>query len=234
VTSGSINWGPVWSPGSERIAYGSVRGGPSQVYQRGLTGALQETSIWKSAEFVGPTGWLPDGKAIVLLDATHYRVGVLALNPSSSPTWVSNTAFVEGDGRVSPDGQWLAYTSNESGTWDVYVKAFPSLDQKWRVSPAGGSGPTWRSDSAELYYIDRDQHLMAVKVRRAPTPLEGPPTRLFALPVVPTPPGIDPRLMYAPTSSGDRFLVNSAVEAGSQLPLTIVSNILERLRDRTR
>lgn len=230
VTSGSLNWGPVWSPDGGQLAYGALRGGPSQTMVQGMNGGPKETSVWRSGEFVGPTGWLPDGRSMVLLDNSNYRVGILPLGPASTVRWVANDSFVNGDGRVSPDGRWLAYTSNESGTWDVYLRSFPAMDSKWRVSPAGGSGPLWRRDSAELYYIDPDQHLVAASVSSTAPPINGQPARLFALPIVPTPPGIDPRLMYAATARGDRFLVNTSTEAGSVLPLTVVLNLSASLR----
>lgn len=229
LTSGSLNWGPVWSPDGQRVAYGSTREGPSHVWLRGLS-ASGESRAWASRDFTGPTGWMPNGSGLVLLDATHYRVGLLQLASGAAPRWISEPGFVEGDGRPSPDGRWLAYTSNESGSWDVYLKPLPSLDRKWRVSRAGGSGPAWRPDSSELYFVDPEQRLMAVPIQRGGVPVGTAPAPLFSLPVVPTPPGIDPRQLYAPTRRGDRFLVNQTVEQGNSPPITIVLNLTERLR----
>jgi Tol biopolymer transport system component len=82
---------------------------------------------------------------------------------------------------LSTDGRWLAYTSNESGTWDVYVQPFPALDRKWRVSPDGGSRPAWRRDGRELFYTAPDQRLMAISITTSPSFTAGAPVALFPL-----------------------------------------------------
>lgn len=88
----------------------------------------------------------------------------------------------------------------------------------------------WRRDSAELYFQDTDQYLMSVPVLRGAVPVQEAPARLFALPIVPAPAGIDPRLHYAPTPRGDRFLINETVDHGRHQPITIVLNQLSELR----
>jgi hypothetical protein len=133
------------------------------------------------------------------------------------------SSFNEGDGRWSPDGRWLAYTSNESGTWDVYVQPFPALDRKWRISPDGGSQPKWRADGKELYYVGPDQRLMAVPVTADAEFRAGVPAALFQLRMLPFPP-TQPRQQYAASGSGERFLVNSFVEPAVPSPVTIVLN----------
>src|SRR5262249_48921758 len=121
---------------------------------------------------------------------------------------VEELEFAEADGRLSPNGRWLAYPSNESGSWDVYVQPFPSVDRKWRISPDGGSRPRWRSDGKELFYVGPDQKLMAVAVTDEGSFAAGTPTPLFQLRLIPVPP-TQPRQQYAVTEKGDRFLVNT-------------------------
>jgi hypothetical protein len=133
------------------------------------------------------------------------------------------SSFYEGHGRWSPDGKWLAYTSNESGVWDVYVQPFPALDRKWRISPDGGSQPQWRADGKELYYVGPDQRLMAVSVTADSGFDAGMPTALFELRMIPFPP-TQPRQQYAVSGNGDRFLVNTFVEPSVPPPVTIILN----------
>ena len=148
---------------------------------------------------------------------------MLPLTGGRTPTLVAGAEFVEGDGRLSPNGRWLAYTSNESGSWDVYVQAFPSLDRKWRISPDGGSRPTWRRDGKELFYIGPDQKLMTAPVTGDSQFVAGTPTPLFQVRMIPFPP-TQSRQQYAVTAHGDRFLVNTVVEPAAPSPITVVLN----------
>jgi len=154
---------------------------------------------------------------------SKYKVGVLPLTGDRKPRLLLQTELIEGDGRLSPNGRWLAYTSNESGTWDVYVQPFPSLDRKWRVSPDGGSRPTWRRDGKELFYVGSDQKLMAVPVTADASFAASTPTALFQLRTISLPP-TQPRRQYAVTATGDRFLVNTVVEPATLSPVTVVLN----------
>jgi hypothetical protein len=118
------------------------------------------------------------------------------------------TEFDENYGRISPDGQWVAYTSDESGQDEVYVVPFPEPGGKWQVSPAGGTMPRWRGDGRELFYMAPDSTLMAVPVdRTSPAFQPGQATRLFHA-AVPSLIGYN----YAVIADGQRFLVNVSAE----------------------
>lgn len=224
ITSGSANWGPVWSPDGRRIAFGSLRNGPSSLYERPVMGAGAERLLLGDADyFIGATDWSSDGRSILIQDLTRFKLGILPLEGEPTLKPLLQSSFDEGDGRWSPDGRWLAYTSNESGVWDVYVQPFPALDRKWRISPDGGSQPKWRADGKELYYVGPDQRLMAVPVTADSGFRAGVPTALFPLRMVPFPP-TQPRQQYAVAANGDRFLVNTFVEPLVPPPVTIVLN----------
>ena len=137
------------------------------------------------------------------------------------------TTSNETQGRFSPDGHWIAYTSDESGTSQIYVQSFPVGAPKVQVSTAGGTQPRWRRDGKEIFYLAADSKLMAVAVQTAPKFEAGAPKALF-----------DPRIArgvtasfaafgYDVTADGKRFLVNSistTPESSASPPITVVVN----------
>jgi eukaryotic-like serine/threonine-protein kinase len=226
------DWGPVWSRDGARIAFGSLRAGPSSLYMKESSGRKAEELLVKSsAEFFGVSDWSPDGKLVVFQSIQNFKVGVLPVAGERLPKFVSQTEFLEADGRLSPDGRWLAYTSNESGAWDVYVQAFPSFDRKWRVSPDGGWRPRWRADGKELFYVAPDQRLMAVPITTGSSFAAGIPSPLFQLHMMSMPPMYN-RQEYAAAAKGDRFLVNTVAEPPLPSPVTVVLNFDAALNNR--
>ena len=90
---------------------------------------------------------------------------------TTKPLAVVRTPFVENGGRLSPDGRWIAYTSNESGTREVYVQSFPASSNKWKVSNNGGSSPQWRRDGKELFYAGvSGYNIMSVSITAQKSP----------------------------------------------------------------
>ncbi len=145
------------------------------------------------------------------------------------PIPFANSIYQEREGKFSPDGQWVAYQSDESGRFEVYVQAFPGPGAKSLVSTDGGAQPRWRADGRELFYIGLDGKLMATPV----TPAEGgqrleagTPVALFAThiaggPILATGPF---RHQYAVAPDGQRFLINVESEEGVTSPITLVLN----------
>ena len=219
------DWGPVWSPDGARIVFGSTRAGASNLYAKAATGTKTDELLLKSPDFMGATDWSSDGKLIIVHNVTKSQVAVLPVAGERVPQFAFPPEFIQADGRLSPDGRWLAYTSNESGAWvDFYVRPFPGLDQKWRISPDGGSRPQWRRDGKELFYVAPDQRLLAVAVTADSSFSAGPPAPLFQLRVIPLPP-TNPRPQYDVNASGDRFLVSTVVEPPVPSPVTVVLNV---------
>ena len=217
------DFNPVWSSDGTRLLFGSIRFGQQNLYVKSANGGADD-HLLDSSDGMGPSDWSSDGQLIVYHNLSKERVEVLSLRDERrTQTAVTQSGFVAGDGHLSPDRRWLAYSSNESGAWDVYVQPFPSLDRKWRISPAGGSRPHWRADGKELFYINRDQDFMAVSVNTGPTFEPGAPVALFharTLGMAPT----QPRAQYAVTAKGDRFLINTVVEPPMPSPITIILN----------
>jgi hypothetical protein len=120
----------------------------------------------------------------------------------------------------SPDGRFLAYSSNESGRFEVYVQTFPLSDQKWQVSTSGGYEPRWRRDGREIYYLSEDRKLMAVSISAGP--IFDIPKPLFQTRVRA---GVNAiRTNYVPSGDGRRFLVNTQSGEPPPVPITVVLN----------
>ena len=123
-------------------------------------------------------------------------------------------------GNFSPDGRFVAYTSNESGKFQVYVQTYPLSDRKWQVSTEGGYEPRWRADGQEIYYLSEDRKLMAVSVGKGPSFKV--PKMLFQTTVSE---GVTSRRThYVPSRDGRRFLVNTQTRDALPSPITVVIN----------
>ena len=124
-------------------------------------------------------------------------------------------------GRLSPDGRWLAYSSNESGRYEVYVVPYPGPGGKWQVSTAGGGSLQWRADGKELFFQGADQSIMAVDVRAGATFELGVPKPLFRMALT-----RGPYMGYrwAVSRDGQRFLVNTPSGAAAAGHLIVVTN----------
>jgi Tol biopolymer transport system component len=216
---------PVWSPDGSRIAFASVRDGPPQLYAMNADGAGSETLLLESNLPKVPSAWSHDGKLLVhtVVDPkTGGDIWVLPLaDPRPSP--VLNTAADERYGTLSPDGRWLAYISNESGSYQVYVQAFPGPGSLRQVSSKGGLQPQWGSDGRELFYVAPDKRLMAVPAGPGATFDPGPPkalfdTRMISLEIQPT------ARTYAVADNGERFLLANATAQAQAEPIRVVLN----------
>ena len=139
------------------------------------------------------------------------------------------TPFDEWQGQFSPDSRWIAYTSDESGRDDVYVRPFPSAAGKWKISIAGGQYPRWRHDGRELLYLSPERKLMVAPVKAAaglqPVFEVGAPEALFETHIP-----VTFNFPYAVAADGKRFLVNTGVGDVTETPLTVVVNWLAAVK----
>jgi eukaryotic-like serine/threonine-protein kinase len=155
---------------------------------------------------------------------TKSDLWVLPLNGDHKPIPFLRTEFNESSGQFSPDGHWIAYTSDESGGDEIYVREFSSSsaqgswdsEGKWLISKGGGTGPRWRGDGKELFYVASDGKLMSVDIRAKPVFEAGAPRPLFQLPLGFI--GVDV------TADGKRFLVAVPVAQSASVPFTVVLN----------
>src|ERR1700728_337371 len=134
------------------------------------------------------------------------------------------------NGQFSPDGRWVAYASNESGRWEVYVTSFPDGRGKWQVSTAGGSQPRWRGDGKELFYLASDSKIMAVPITGGTNFDPGSPVPLFQ--AIPREMGATTELAeYDVTRDSQRFLVNTQVTDPETQPMSVILNWSAQLKN---
>ena len=236
-TKFTFEWGsgmPVWSPDASHIAFASVREGPPVIYQKPSGGQGQEELLLKGGDN-HPTDWSSDGRTIVyeVLDAKT-KNDLWLLSPSGERKSVPflQSPFNETGGRISPDGRWMAYTSDESGREEIYVTSYPEPRGKWRISAEGGTQAEWRHDGRELFYRAPDRKLMAVPINSGTTLDAGRPQALFEIPPDAGPwlqGGVDQR-EYAASSDGQRFLIGFPVGEEPSSPLTVVVNWIAGLK----
>ena len=215
---------PLWSPDGSRIVFTSSREGVLNLYQKVASGVGNEEVLLKSGEEKVPDDWSADGRFIVfetLNPKTKWDLWVLPMSGDRQPSPFLQTEFNERQAQLSPDGKWIAYTSDESGTRDVYVQTFPAPGGRWRVSTGGGTQPRWRRDGRELFYIAAGRKLMAADVKPGATFEAGVPKLLFDTRVLTS---TDFRNHYVVSADGQRFLINSIIEERGAIPISIVKN----------
>jgi Tol biopolymer transport system component len=140
----------IWSPDSARMVFSSNRKGSSDFYQKPANGSGGEEVLLQSAETKLPNSWSPDGKLILYWSRQNNGdLMVLPLFGDRKPFAFLSTPFDERQGVFSPDGRWVAYQSNESGRFEIYVRTFPGTGGQWQVSTGGGNSPRWRADAKE-------------------------------------------------------------------------------------
>ena len=217
---------PIWSPDGSQVAF--MRGADidSGLYQTPASGVGSEELLLKRP--ARTTDWSADGRFILYNYPTkgkRWDVWCLPLFGDRQPYALLATEFDEYQGLFSPDGHWLAYTSDESGSYEVYVLPFTAEgklgDNKVRVSSQGGRLPRWRRDGRELFYVATDGQMMAVAVNPSNTTFEAvTPVGLFKTHLLPQlmGPGHD----YDVTPDGQRFLIGTLV--GAPTPVSVILN----------
>jgi Tol biopolymer transport system component len=214
---------PVWSPDDKDLIFTSSRKGPENPYRKKIVGG-QEELVHASVREQYPDDWSRSGNLLVYEEPAgpgQRDLWALPLN-GGDPFPLANTQYDERHGAVSPSGHWLAFISNESGTYELYVKAFPHAESKLPISRGGAFRPQWRADEKELYYSTPDNKLMAVEVRTQGAEfIAGAPKVLF--PLKSTPPYFN-TVFWQPMQNGQQFLVLRPSGIAPGTPITVVTN----------
>ena len=222
---------PVWSSDGSRIAYTSTRAG-ANLYQKLSNGAGNEDPLFNSTESKYAHDWSRDGRTLIytaINPKTGFDLMTLPMEGEKKPGAFLVTPFPEARGRLSPDGRWMAYQSNESGTTEVYVQPFPVSAEragKHLISNGGGLEPLWRRDGKELFFLS-GRSIMAVDIDAATVFTASTPKRLFEANVH----GVNGGgYRWAVAADGKRFLLKTSGDGGAQEPITLVLNWAAGLR----
>jgi len=211
---------PIWSPDAKQLVFTSNRQLNIDLYIKNADGTQDEKSVVSDEFNKYPNDWSRDGKYILYTrGADLWFVTVPELKSSLCLKAVS----VLRNGQFSPDGKWVAYASNESGKWEIYVTSFPKPEGKWQVSTGGGEQPRWRGDAKELFYVSSDNKMMAAPVTTASKFDSGTPVALFQ---------INPReqvslndvFVYDVRRDGQEFLINTRVRQPETTSMSVVLN----------
>jgi Tol biopolymer transport system component len=224
---------PIWSPDGSSVVFMSRGKGAADLYQKAVAGAGTEEPLLVSDQDKSPTDWSADGKFVLFQNTNPQTstdrfadIWAMPMGGDRKPFPVVQTAYREQNGQFSPDGKWIAYESNESGQFEVYVQPFPGPGDKWRVSTTGGAQVRWRRDGKEIFYIGLDTRLMAVPIqldsdRQAVD--AGTPVPLFTTRVGPAVQGpINTQYIVSP--DGQRFLMNTVAGKAATPPITVILN----------
>jgi hypothetical protein len=207
----------------------NINGDPN-LFLRRLTVESPEEPLVESHELKGTNGWSHDGRFVLFNRVSPNTPsdvwGVEVETRKAFP--VAATRAAELDSQLSPDDRWVAYQSDQSGIFEIYVQPFRRPGDRIQVTTGGGAQVRWRRDGRELYYIDFDERIVAVPIRggtRSDTLEFGAPKALFR---VRMPNGVlqpgGSHQQYLPADDGERFLINVQLEEPNQAPLSVIVN----------
>jgi serine/threonine protein kinase len=211
---------PNWSPDDKQVVFCDNREPRFDLYVKNSDGAQEEKQIPQDGPDRFPTDWSRDGKHILYERGPDFWYVTL---PEMKPAEFLKASASLRTARFSPDGKWVAYASNESGKWEIYVTSFPEAHGKWQISTGGGTQPRWRGDGKELFYLSSDDKLMSVPLKAGANFDPGTPTVLFQAYPRETVAATSEQSFYDVTRDGQKFLINTQLKS-AKTPMSIVLN----------
>jgi serine/threonine-protein kinase len=214
LTSSGSCYSPIWAPDGRSITFGSNRDGNFGIYRVPVDSSKQPELLLATESVSYPSSWAPDGKTLVYyqFEQTKTMIYVLPIlsdgNPGQPRPFHPDSSSSELQPAVSPDGKWLAYTSNNSGTYEIYVSPFSGQGGKFRVSTKGGRLPTWSRNGRELFYVELSpRRLMVADISSKPSFQSSNPRPMFII-------RNDSKAVYYDIApDGQRFLALTPLQA---------------------
>jgi serine/threonine-protein kinase len=169
LTSGAgVDTYPEWTPDGRNLIFSSQRAGPQNLFLQPSDAASPAERLTESGNAQSATSVTPDGRAVIFTETTPETgddVMQLTLDKTRAVAPIVRTSFAERNGVVSGDGRWIAYESNDSGRFEIYVRPYPNInDGRWQLSTDGGSRPLWSRDGQELLYVAPTGAIMGVGI----------------------------------------------------------------------
>jgi Tol biopolymer transport system component len=227
----SDDWTPVWSYDGRSVFFLSYRNGVSDLFEKSLTSG-EEKAVLLSDVQKTPLDSSPDGKHLAYGLNTREGSDILALPlPAGSPVQIAATKGRELVARFSPDSRFVAFLSDELGSFEIFVEPFPPTGRKWPITVDGGGPPKWSANGREIVFVrNNDGKLMSVPLKfEGDKPVPGKPVQLFEIDrsIVPL-----PTEMFDVVGNGDRFLVRRTGSRQRQ-PISVILNWPQLLETRT-
>jgi hypothetical protein len=213
---------PAWSRDSTRLAWVTAR---RTIAMRGALAELPDEAVRKFEHAIRVTDWSPDAQWIVVSESrpeTRDDLWLVPANGDGEPRPYARSPFNEIQGAIAPDGRWIAYASDESGRFEIYLDSFPTPGNRARLTNGGGSDPRWKTNGAELYFR-RGSEIHVVSPRLS----GGPPEALSSARLFDATAGIR---AYDVSPDGQRFLVNIPAADATPPKISIIVNIRDLLR----
>jgi hypothetical protein len=223
----------AWSPDGTQIAFGSDRFGPTNLFLQPADSSAEPQRLLKSDRLQMPITFAPDGRLLFSEEVPKRGrdIQALSLDGSGRVESLVHSPALDATAEVSADGRWLAYDSNESGQFEVYVRPYPDADRaRWQISVGGGRQPLWSRDGRELFYRDFSGDIMSVPVVLTPTFSAGQAVKLLDGSGYLGVGSFMSARTYDLSLDGRRFLMLKPVRSGATRSLVVVLNWFEELK----